>query len=185
MRKHPWVRIPLSPPFHIAGGAIEEERAVIRAAEEAAARQERERQEAAATVVSKSRAMETVQRDGITTSDEDIYLLACLVHMEAAWEPYEGQLAVANVVLNRLKAGYGSSISEVIYARGQFSGANSGALASVLAQGPRDTCITAAVEALSGVNNIGDYRNFIAASRASYGSYSEYTVVGNHCFYKN
>lgn len=165
--------------------SIEEERAVIRAAEEAAARQEKERQEAAATVVSKSRVMETVQRDGITTSDEDIYLLACLVHMEAAWEPYEGQLAVANIVLNRLKAGYGSSISEVIYARGQFSGANSGALAGVLAQGPRDTCITAAVEALSGVNNIGDYRNFIAASRASYGSYSEYTVVGNHCFYKN
>jgi len=165
--------------------SIEEEMAAIQAAAEEAARQERARQDVAATVIADSQVMETVQRDSIAASDDDIYLLACLVHMEAAWEPYEGQLAVANVVLNRLRAGYGSSISDVIYARGQFSGANTGALASILAQGPNESCITAAVEALSGVNNIGDYRNFIAASHASCGSYSEYTMIGNHCFYKN
>lgn len=164
--------------------SIEEEQAAIQAAAEEAARLERERQEAAAAVIANSKVMETVQRDSISASDEDIYLLACLVHMEAGWEPYEGQLAVANVVLNRLRAGYGSSISEVIYAKGQFSGANTGALAGILAQGPNESCITAAVEALSGLNNIGDYRNFIAAGRASCGSYSEYTMIGNHCFYK-
>lgn len=165
--------------------SIQEEQAAIQAAAEEAARQERAKQEAAASAVAKSKVMETVQRDSVAASDDDIYLLACLIHMEAAWEPYEGQLAVANVVLNRLKAGYGSSISEVIYARGQFSGANSGALAQILASGPNQSCITAAVEAFSGVNNIGDYRNFIAASYASTGSYSEYTLIGNHCFYKN
>lgn len=164
--------------------SIEEEQAAIRAAAEAAARQEKARQEAAANVVANSKVMATVQRDSVAASDEDIYLLACLVHMEAGWEPYEGQLAVANVVLNRLKAGYGSSVSDVIYAKGQFSGANSGALASVMASGPNQSCITAAVEAFSGVNNIGDYRNFISARSASTGSYSEYTIIGNHCFYK-
>ncbi len=165
--------------------SIQEELAVIQAAEEEAVRQEQAKQEAAASAVSNSKVMETVQRDSVAASDEDIYLLACLIHMEAGWEPYEGQLAVANVVLNRLKAGYGSTISEIIYAKGQFSGANSGALAQVLASGPNQSCITAAVEAFSGVNNIGDYRNFISAPYASTGSYSEYTLIGNHCFYKN
>lgn len=165
--------------------SIQEEQAAIQAAAEEAALQEQARQEAAASVVANSKVMETVQRDSVAASDEDIYLLACLIHMEAGWEPYEGQLAVANVVLNRLRAGYGSNISDVIYAKGQFSGANSGALASVLASGPNQSCITAAVEAFSGVNNIGDYRNFIAASYASTSSYSEYTMIGNHCFYKN
>lgn len=165
--------------------SIEEEQAAIQAAMEEAARQEQARQEAAASAVANSKVMQTVQRDSVAASDEDIYLLACLVHMEAGWEPYEGQLAVANVVLNRLRAGYGSSISDVIYAKGQFSGANSGALASVLASGPNQSCMTAAVEAFSGVNNIGDYRNFISARYASTSSYSEYTLIGNHCFYKN
>lgn len=176
--------------------SIEEELAAIRAAEEERARQEKARQEesarqeqakqqAAASAVANSKVMQTVQRDSIAASDEDIYLLACLVHMEAGWEPYEGQLAVANVVLNRLRAGYGSNISEVIYAKGQFSGANSGALARILASGPNQSCITAAVEAFSGVNNIGDYRHFISARYAKTGSYSEYTLIGNHCFYKN
>ena len=165
--------------------SIQEEQAAIQAAAEEAARQERAKQEAAASAVANSKVMQTVQRDSITASDEDIYLLACLIHMEAAWEPYEGQLAVANVVLNRLRAGYGSNISDVIYAKGQFSGANSGALASILASGPNQSCITAAVEAFSGVNNIGDYRNFISARYASTSSYSEYTLIGNHCFYKN
>ena len=99
-------------------------------------------------------------------------------------EPYEGKLAVANVVLNRMKQGYGNSISEVIYARGQFSGANTGALASRLAKGPNDECVRAAQEALSGVNNIGDYIFFIALRKANYSSDSEYPSIGGHCFYK-
>lgn len=165
--------------------SIEEEQAAIQAAAEEAARQQKAQQEAAASVAAKSKVVETVQQDSVASSTDDVYLLACLIHMEAGWEPYEGQLAVANVVLNRLKAGYGSSISDVIYAKGQFSGANSGALAAVLASGPNQSCINAAVEAFSGVNNIGDYRNFISARYASTGSYSEYTIIGNHCFYKN
>lgn len=165
--------------------SIEEERAAIQAKKEEEERIAREKQEKVNSVLSNNKAIETVQRENIHASDEDIYLLACLVYMESGYESYEGQLAVANVVLNRLKAGYGNSISEVIYANGQFSGANTGALASILAKGPSQSCVRAAVEALSGVNNIGNYRNFIAASHASYGSYSEYTMIGNHCFYKN
>jgi spore germination cell wall hydrolase CwlJ-like protein len=72
----------------------------------------------------------------------------------------------------------------VIYARGQFSGANTGALAARLAKGPNESSIRAAVEALSGINNIGDYKHFLTLRIAKYSAYSEYTIIGNHCFYK-
>ena len=171
--------------------SIEEEREQIRKAEEEAARKAAEQAQAqeeakarAAERLANSQPVDTVITEGYSASYDDTYLLACLVHMEAGAEPYEGKLAVANVVLNRLKSGYGSTISEVIYAKGQFTGANTGALASRLAKGPNDECLQAAVEALNGVNNIGDYRNFIGLGWANYGSYSSYTIIGNHCFYK-
>lgn len=171
--------------------SIEEELEAIRKAEEEAARKAEEEARAieeakakAAERLANSQVIETVTTEGYNASYDDTYLLACLVHMEAVGEPYEGKLAVANVVLNRLKCGYGSTLSEVIYAKGQFTGANTGALASRLAKGPSDECMQAAVEALSGVNNIGDYRNFISLGWANCEAYSEYTIIGNHCFYK-
>ena len=171
--------------------SIEEELEAIRRAEEEAARKAEEEARAieaakaeAAARIENSQAVETVVTEGYNASYDDTYLLACLVHMEAGSEPYEGKLAVANVVLNRLKCGYGSTISEVIYAKGQFTGANTGALASRLAKGPNDECLQAAADALSGINNIGDYRNFISLGWANYGAYSSYTIIGNHCFYK-
>ena len=171
--------------------SIEEELEAIRKAEEEAARKAAEEARAieeakakAAERLANSQVVETVMTEAYSASYDDTYLLACLVHMEAGAEPYEGKLAVANVVLNRLKSGYGSTISEVIYAKGQFTGANTGALANRLAKGPNDECMQAAVEALSGVNNIGDYRNFISLGWANCESYSQYTIIGNHCFYK-
>lgn len=171
--------------------SIEEELAAIQAAKEAAAKAAAEEAAQMAKVAAEaaakkaaSKAVETVVTEAINVTYDDAYLLAALVHMESGGESYEGKLAVANVVLNRLKVGYGSTISEVIYARGQFSGANTGALASRLAKGPNSESVQAANEALAGINNIEGYRNFIATRRANYNSYSEYTIIGNHCFYK-
>ena len=63
---------------------------------------------------------ETVSRyDGIEISDEDVYTLACLAYHEARGEPFEGQVAVIEVVLNRCLSDYfpgygrGGRISEV------------------------------------------------------------------------
>ncbi|MCA3254722.1 MAG: cell wall hydrolase [Alphaproteobacteria bacterium] len=48
--------------------------------------------------------------------------LATAVYFEAKGEPLEGQLAVAQVILNRVKSGkYSDSICGVVYQRGQFS----------------------------------------------------------------
>lgn len=97
-------------------------------------------------------------------SDEEVWLLACIIDWEAGSESYEGKLAVANVVLNRVKSGkWGSSITSVIYAPKQFSGVSDGngnpsaKFAARLSSGPNQACIQAAKEALSGVNNVGNY----------------------------
>ncbi|WP_221469278.1 cell wall hydrolase [Cohnella nanjingensis] len=81
----------------------------------------------------------------------DLALLAKLVEVEAGNEPYEGKLAVANVVLNRVSRGYADTIKGVIYASGQFPPARNGQLAKETAS---KESIKAAKAALSGVNNV-------------------------------
>lgn len=116
-----------------------------------------------------------------SASTDDAYLLASLVYCEAGAQTYEGQLGVANVVLNRVKSSYfPNTISEVIYESGQFGPVTDGSLARALANGPSSSCVQAANDALAGVNNIGDYLFFnnYAPSNAS----SVYTI-GPHVFY--
>ena len=171
--------------------SIEEEQEQIRMEEEKrqqAELEEKKRLEEAAAaekrVAAASQFVETVKTSAYNVSEEDVYLLSCLVHAEAGWEPYEGKLAVANVVLNRLNSGkYGNSISEVIYAKGQFSVAASGRLATVMAQGPNSESVQAAKEALSGVNNVPSYPNFRSCGVADYSKYNNYTIIGTQVFF--
>ena len=126
---------------------------------------------------------ETTNRAAIKATDEEIYLVATVVAMEALGESYEGQLAVANVIVNRLLSGHwGNTIEDVIYAPGQFSGANSGRVEKFKSK-VTESCKRAAVEALAGNNNIGNYMSFIMKSSAKYSSYSKYYVLGCHVFY--
>lgn len=126
----------------------------------------------------------TTQQTPVTASYDDAYLLACLVSMEAGNEPYEGQLAVANVVMNRLRSGrYGGTISDVVYAKGQFPSVYGSVMTGYLNNGPLPQAQQAANEALAGVNNIGGYTGFINVRYANYAAYSDYTIIGNHCFH--
>lgn len=160
---------------------IEEEMAKIAAAKQA---------EAAAAQASQNASGGNATTVGVTTqaptqaSYDDAYLLACLVSMESGNEPYEGQLAVANVVLNRLRSGaYGSSIYDVIYAPGQFPSVYGSVMTGYLNNGPLPQAQQAANEALAGVNNIGGYMCFINVRYANYAAYGSYTIIGNHCFH--
>lgn len=167
------------------GITIEEEQAIIaaeaeRIAAEAAAEEERKRQNMA-----KAKITETVYSSAYAMSAEDTYLLACLVMSEAGGEPYEGKLAVANIVLNRLNSGkYGNTISDVIYASGQFSVVRNGALDRAIQNGPNAGSVQAAQEALSGTNNVSGYTSFCTVSVAKYGRYQEYSIIGNQVFYR-
>lgn len=119
-----------------------------------------------------------------TSNYSDAYLLACLVSMEAGYEPYEGQLAVANVVLNRVNSGYwGSSISSVIYAPNQFPSVTGDVMQNYLNNGPLPTAQQAANDALAGNNNIGSFTSFLNVNYIDTDSLSDYQIIGNHCFY--
>lgn len=161
--------------------SIEEELAAIKAAEEKAAAEAEAKK--AEKVKSKSKTVETTTQAPVAASYDDVTLLGGLVQLEAGGESYEGKLAVASVVVNRLNSGFAGSISGVIYQPGQFPGANNGKLASILASGVSSDSLNAASAALSGTNNVGGYTRFINAGRANYDAYSSYTVIGNHCFY--
>ena len=114
-----------------------------------------------------------------TTDADTLMLLAALIHCEAGGEPYEGQLAVGAVVMNRVRSkAYPDTIHGVIYASGQFTPAMSGKVDRVLASGKiYPSCIQAAEEALAGVSNVGDLTHF----RRNDGR--DGIVIGNHVFH--
>ena len=103
-------------------------------------------------------------------------LLASLIFCEAGNQPYEGQVAVGAVVLNRVKSSvYPNSVSEVIYQSGQFSPAMSGWLDRVRAkQDIAESALQAAEDALNGSNPVGDCLYF---STGGYGM-----QIGDHFF---
>lgn len=81
-------------------------------------------------------------------TDSEIYLLAKLITAEAGDEPYDGQVAVGAVVLNRTRSGeFPTSIREVIYQPGQFS-----SLPKLPTITPSASCMKAAQDALQGVD---------------------------------
>ena len=126
---------------------LEEER---RAAEEAE-RIAREKAEAEAAAAA------AAQAEAEAAQQEEKELLASLIFCEAGNQPYEGQVAVGAVIMNRVKSGcYPNSIEEVIYQSGQFGPAATGWLNRVRSsKGYSQTALQAAVDALNGSNPIG------------------------------
>lgn len=114
----------------------------------------------------------------VTANASDLAMLAALVECEAGGESYEGQWAVASVVVNRVRSGsFPNTVSGVIYQGGQFSPVASGRFAVVLSRGAKGSCVQAAQTALSGSTNV----NALYFCRASSGVPG--TVIGNHVFY--
>lgn len=119
-----------------------------KAAQEAAAQAEKEAREQA----------EQAQASSFGASASEQELLAALIFCEAGNQPYDGQVAVGAVVMNRVRSGsFPDTITDVIYQSGQFTPAMTGWLDSVLASdGYTDSAMQAASDALAGSNPIGD-----------------------------
>ena len=82
-----------------------------------------------------------------TANSSNVNLLARLVHGEARGEPYTGQVAVAAVVLNRVKSSnFPNTISGVIYQSGAFTAVSDGQINLT----PNSTSTKAAQDALNG-----------------------------------
>lgn len=136
---------------------------------------------------------EVKYRDEVDYTREELKLLACLVHAEAGNQSYEGKLAVANIVLNRVKSKkYPDTIKEVIYQPGQFSVANSGSLAKQLKNydnySSKSQLLTlkAAKAALSGANNIGSrlyFHSYKSALKKGYDQKKNCVKLEDHLFW--
>ncbi|MEK5235099.1 cell wall hydrolase [Paenibacillus sp. FSL L8-0470] len=120
-------------------------------------------------------------------SDEDLLLLQKIVMAEAEGEPYQGKVAVANVVLNRLRsANFPDTIYKVIYQKSQFSPVANGRLKRVK---PNKDSIKAVNAALSGVKEVTDDTYFflslkLAQDLTVHHSQEYAKTIGNHTFYK-
>lgn len=129
----------------------------------------------------------TLGSSGSTTASTTILsadhrLLAKLVYAEARGETYKGQVAVAAVVLNRVRsASFPNTISGVIYQTNAFTCVNNGSINNT----PDSSCIRAARDAMNGWDPTGGclyYYNPKTASDSWIRTRTVKTVIGNHSF---
>ena len=149
--------------------AEEAQQAYIRKQEE-----ERKAAEEAARIAAEKAAAEAAAE---AAAQADKELLASLIFCEAGNQPYEGQVAVGAVVMNRVKSSsYPDTISDVIYQSGQSTPAMTGWLDSVRASsGYTESAMQAAEDALAGSNPVGDCLYF---STGGWGM-----QIGDHFFH--
>ena len=144
-----------------------EAEAQAKAAAEEAARLEAEAQQAA------------LAAQTAAISAEELKLLANIIYCEAGSESYVGKVAVGNVIMNRVKsASQPNTITEVVYAKGQFSPVRNGSLQRALSRDKADAaCYQAAIEALAGAQPVGG-KLFFRRNNGRSGQ-----VIGHHVFY--
>ena len=121
---------------------------------------------------------------GTSSSNSDLNLLARLVYAEARGEPYTEQVAVAAVVLNRVKSSsFPNTIAGVIYQSGAFSVVADGQINLT----PNSTAKKAAQDAINGWDpTYGSiyYFNPKTATSSWIWSRPVTVVIGNHRFCK-
>lgn len=117
-----------------------------------------------------------------SVTSSDLYLLAKCVHAEARGEPYVGQVAVAAVILNRVKdAAFPNTISGVVYQPWAFTAVNDGQINLE----PNSTAYQAAQDALNGWDpTYGCLYYYNPTTATSKWIFSKQTVVtiGKHVF---
>ena len=128
----------------------------------------------------------TSSSGGTTTSgklsNSELYLLSCCVYGEARGESYTGKVAVAAVILNRVKSSkFPNSISGVIYQTGAFTCVSDGQINL----GTNDECTRAAQDAMNGWDPTGGaiyYFNPATATSKWIWSRPQLVTIGKHIF---
>ncbi len=126
---------------------------------------------------------------GTTYSATDLYWMSRIIHAEAEAEPYNGKVAVGNVILNRVKsASFPNTVKGVIFEYykniPQFSPVADGTIYNT----PNSDSIKAAKAVFAGTNVVGTSTYFFNPDKSE-GTWivANKTLVkriGNHVFYK-
>ena len=111
--------------------------------------------------------------------ETDVYWLSRIIYAEAGVESLEGQIAVGNVVINRVASDVvpQDTIHGIIFATGQFDPVAAGTVNRT----PSDEAVVAAKLALDGCEIVPSYTLFFATGQFGAG-YTTVTWIGNHCF---
>ena len=122
----------------------------------------------------------------IYLTEEDLNLMAKIVYAESKGEPYEGKVAVASVILNRvLSPGFPNSIKEVIFQPNAFSCVINGEINVV----SNDECLNAVYDALKGNDPTNEALFFYNPSIATCSwmkdiEKTDSKAIGQHLFFK-
>ena len=118
------------------------------------------------------------------SSSNDLSLLSKVVYSESRGEPYTGQVAVASIVLNRVKSSsFPNTVAGVVYQRGAFDAVSDGQINLT----PDSTARKAAQDAMNGWDpTYGCIYYFNPATATSKWIWSRPQVVriGKHIFCK-
>lgn len=130
-------------------------------------------------------AIKTMQKRAVLNiSSDDLLLLSKVVASEARGESYEGQVAVAAVVINRvLDPRFPDTVRDVIYQKNAFSVVNDG---SINMQ-PTESAFKAAQEALYGLDPTNEsvyFWNPDIATCSWIKRLNPHMRIGNHVFAK-
>ena len=121
-----------------------------------------------------------------TSHTSDIQLMARAINGEARGEPYEGQVAVGAVILNRVKdSRFPNSISGVIYQSGAFTAVSDGQINASIDED--STVYKAAQDAMNGWDPTGGcvyYFNPDTATNSWIWSRPHVITIGKHRFCK-
>ncbi|HIZ44267.1 MAG TPA: cell wall hydrolase [Firmicutes bacterium] len=110
----------------------------------------------------------------------DLELMAAMIYREANTEPWEGKVAVGNVIMNRLQSSrYPDTMIGVLSQPYQFTPWGSAGYIRALQNGVNSTCMQAAQAAMNGTENyIGNLLHFRMVAPGYTG-----IIIGNHVFY--
>ncbi len=124
----------------------------------------------------------TLNTQSVYQTGSDLYILAKCVYAEARGEPYEGQVAVAAVILNRVKsADFPNTIAGVVYQPWAFTAVHDGQINLE----PDQNAYNAARDAMNGWDpTYGCLYYYNASTATSKWIFSRTTVVtiGKHVF---
>lgn len=128
-----------------------------------------------------------VRATGETRLDSEMECLATAVYFESKGEPLDGQLAVAQVILNRVEDGrFGGSICGVVKAPKQFSFVKGGAMPTPTNTAQWETAKAIALIATSGSwpEIVPDATHFHATRVSPGWKLRRVATVGQHVFYR-
>lgn len=119
-------------------------------------------------------------------NDEDLRCLAGAIYFESRGEPLAGQLAVAEVILNRTQSRrFRGSVCDVITQRGQFSFVRGGRMPNAPSNNDWRTAVAVAKVAMKDAweSDASDALYF-NHRRAAHGVGTRVASIGNHIFYR-